>query len=243
MFAGHVGAALAIGRVERRINAGAFVFAALLLDVVLWLFVLLGWESVVIPPNFTATHQPEFIFPYSHGLLAAIMWSALAGTVGFIACTKLGIPRLRAAVLLAAAVFSHWLLDALVHVAELPLMGADSGKVGLGLWQNMPFALLAEALILIGGLYLFLPGAAMSRTRKLWLSVMCVLILAFTLAGMTIAPPPPSSVAMAATSLITIIVSGALVDWLSWASGKGQRRDHGEQMRHQTKGNATDKSN
>jgi hypothetical protein len=221
MFAGHIGAALAVGRVDRRINAGVFVFAALLLDVVLWLFVLLGWESVAIPSNFTTTHQPEFTFPYSHGLLAAIMWSALAGTVGFIACTKLGIPRLRAAVLLAAAVFSHWLLDALVHVAELPLVGANSGKVGLGLWQNMPFALLAEALILIGGLYLFLPGAAMSRTRKLWLVAICILILAFTVAGMTIAPPPPSIAVMAASSLITIILSSGLVAWLSWASSKG----------------------
>jgi hypothetical protein len=32
MFAGHVGAALAIGRVERRVNVGTFVFAALLLS-------------------------------------------------------------------------------------------------------------------------------------------------------------------------------------------------------------------
>jgi hypothetical protein len=214
VFAGHVGAALAIGRVDRRINAGVFVFAALLLDVVLWLFVLLGWESVVIPPNFTTTHQPEFVFPYSHGLLAAILWSVLAGTVGFVACTKLGIPRLRAAILLTAAVFSHWLLDALVHVAELPLVGADSGRVGLGLWQNMPIALLVEALILIGGLYLFLHGAALSRARKLWLSTICVLMLAFTVAGMTIAPPPPSIDAMAASSLLTIVVCSGLVAWL-----------------------------
>lgn len=72
MFAGHLGAALAIGRSERRINVGFFVLAALLLDVVLWLFVLLGWESVIIPPTFSATHQPEFVFPFSHGLVASI---------------------------------------------------------------------------------------------------------------------------------------------------------------------------
>ena len=44
MFAGHIGTALAIGSVERRVNVGAFVVAALLLDLVLWLLVLLGWE-------------------------------------------------------------------------------------------------------------------------------------------------------------------------------------------------------
>lgn len=79
MFAGHVGVALVIGRVERRVNVGIFVIAALLLDFALWLFILLGWESVTIPDDFTTTHQPHFVFPYSHGLLAAAGWSVLAG--------------------------------------------------------------------------------------------------------------------------------------------------------------------
>ena len=35
MFAGHAGAAMAIGRAERRVNVGLFVTAALLLDIVL----------------------------------------------------------------------------------------------------------------------------------------------------------------------------------------------------------------
>jgi hypothetical protein len=56
VFAGHIGAALANGRSGRRLNIGAFVLAALLLDVVLWLFVLLGWDSVVIPASFSATY-------------------------------------------------------------------------------------------------------------------------------------------------------------------------------------------
>ena len=43
MFAGHVGAALAIGRAERRVNVGVFIAAALFLDALLWLFVLVGW--------------------------------------------------------------------------------------------------------------------------------------------------------------------------------------------------------
>jgi len=42
MFAGHVGAALAIGKGARGVNVGVFVAAGLLLDIVLWLFVLLG---------------------------------------------------------------------------------------------------------------------------------------------------------------------------------------------------------
>ena len=54
MFAGHIGAGLAIGRADRRINVGVLISAALLLDAVLWLFILLGWESVSIPADFAA---------------------------------------------------------------------------------------------------------------------------------------------------------------------------------------------
>lgn len=214
MFAGHVGAALAIGRAERRINVGAFIFAAVLLDFVLWLFVLLGWESVTIPANFASTHQPEFIFPYSHGLLASIAWTALAGAAAFFWYPRLEEAKFRAAALIAAAVFSHWLLDALVHAPELPIMGTSSVKVGLGLWQTMPAALVTEAFIAAAGLYLFVSGASLSRAKKLWLTVLCFVVLAFTVVGMTVAPPPPSVITMAVTSLLTIAVVCALAGWL-----------------------------
>ena len=123
MFAGHIGAALVIARVEKRVNVGVFVGAALLLDLMLWLLVLLGLESVAIPSNFTSTHQPEFVFPYSHGLLAGVLWSAVAGAATFLACSGRPALKWRAAVLVAAAVLSHWLLDVLVHRPEMPLTG------------------------------------------------------------------------------------------------------------------------
>jgi membrane-bound metal-dependent hydrolase YbcI (DUF457 family) len=214
MFAGHIGAALALGRVERRVNLGAFVCAALLLDVVLWLFVLLGWESVTIPADFGRTHQPAFVFPYSHGLLAAIAWSALAGIATALWCARRRADALRAAAWVGLAVFSHWLLDALVHAPELPLAGEHSTKVGFGLWNSMPVALAVEALIAVGGLWLFVAGAQLARGRKIALTALVLVALAFTVLGMTVAPAPPSITAMASSSLVTIVVVCALAGWL-----------------------------
>ena len=214
MFAGHIGAALAIGRAERRVNLGAFVFATLLLDLVLWLFVLLGWESVTIPANFSRSHQPEFVFPWSHGLLAAIAWSSLAGTGTFLWFAQRGSANMRAAVCVAMAVFSHWPLDALVHAPELPIAGEGSTKVGLGVWQSMPIALTVEALIALAGLWLFVAGAHLARGRKLWLGVLTLVTLGFTIAGMTVAPAPPSVATMASSSLLTIVAVCALAGWL-----------------------------
>jgi hypothetical protein len=183
MFAGHIGAALAIGRAERRVNVGVFIAAALLLDVVLWFFVLLGWESVTIPADFANTHQPEFVFPYSHGLLASVVWSAVAGAAAFISYAHLQAAKWRAAALIATAVFSHWLLDVLVHRPELPLAGADSLKLGIELSRSMAVALVAEAAIVVVGIYLFVSGSRLPRAKSVALVVMSLVVLAFTVAG------------------------------------------------------------
>ena len=213
MFAGHVGVGLALGSVERRVNAGVFVAAALLLDAILWLLVLLGWESVVIPPDFAATHQPQFVFPWSHGLVASILWSVLAAGLAFFLCAD----RRSAALLVFAAVFSHWLLDALVHRPELPLAGAGSARVGAGLWDHLALALGVEAALVIAGLGLYLRGAALSRGRSVALGASALVLLLFTVLGMTIAPAPPSPRAMAIGSLATLAATCAWFAWLARA--------------------------
>lgn len=208
MFAGHVGAAFAIARAERRVPLGAFVVAALLLDIVLWAFVLAGVEAVTLPADFADKHQAAFEFPWSHGLAAALGWSAAAGLVA----RRRGVG---AALWVAAAVFSHWPLDALVHRPELPLVGAASPHVGLALWDRLPLALAVEAALLAGGLALYLHGSTLPRARRLALALLAALLLAFTVAGMTLAPAPPSAAAMAAGSLLTIAAACALFGWIA----------------------------
>jgi hypothetical protein len=224
MFAGHVGAGLAIAGAERRVNVGVFIAAALLLDGMLWLLVLLGWEQVAIPADFARTHQPDFVFPYSHGLVASLVWSAIAGAVAFVACARLPAARARVAALVAAAVFSHWLLDALVHRPELPLAGAASTMMGLGLWHSMPLALAVEAAIVGVGLLLFVRGNRLPRGKLLALAALTVIMLVFTVVGMTIAPAPPSAQAMAGSSLATLAVVCVLVCWLGRAPHESSPR-------------------
>lgn len=214
MLAGHIGVALAVGSTHRRVNVGVFIAAALLLDFILWLFVLLGIESVSIPADFETTRQVEFVFPYSHGLLAAAVWSVAAGAIGSWAYSRLQQQRWRIGGLIAAAAFSHWLLDALVHKPELPLAGSGSLHVGLGLWDAMPTAVGVEAAIVVLGVYLFVAGSRLSRGRSVALAVLGLAVLALTVFGMTVAPPAPSAFAMAFSSLLTLVAVTALAVWL-----------------------------
>jgi len=224
MFAGHVGVGLALGSTERRVNVGVFVAASLLLDLLLWLFILVGLESVTIPVTFAKTHQAHFIFPLSHGLATSIIWSVVAGAVAYGALSGERAKRQRIALLLALAVFSHWILDAIVHRPEMPLLGLGSTTVGLSLWDHLWVSLPLEAVILISGLALFVSRSPINRARTAALAGLSVLILVFTLVGMTVAPPPPSATAMAASSLVTITMVSAMTYWFGKSRLPDSRR-------------------
>jgi hypothetical protein len=217
MFAGHVGIALAAQPAAPRLNLGLLAAAALLLDIVLWIFILLGWEAMTIPADFAATHQPRYVFPYSHSLLGAIAWSAAAGGAVFLAATGASPRRGRAAAIVGAVVFSHWVLDAIVHRPELPIAGTTSPLVGGGLWDHVAVALAFEAALLVAGLVLWARASRLPTGRLMAVGAIVLVTLAFTVAGMTVAPPPPSAAAMAASSLATIGILCGLLGWLGRA--------------------------
>jgi hypothetical protein len=205
MLAGHIGVALAAQRVERRLNLGTLIFAALLLDVLLWCLLLAGIESAEIPADFAQRHQLRFDFPYSHGLAGSLVWSALAAAAAYAWGAGGADVRGRAACLVAATVFSHELLDMLVHVPELPLVGSDSAKLGLSLWNHLPIALSVEVALTGAGLWLFLHGSPLARWRRNGVIILTACVAVFTVLGMTLAPVPPSSRAVAWSSLATIV--------------------------------------
>jgi hypothetical protein len=198
MFVGHLGVGLALSSRSRRFRLGTLFGAAMLLDVLLGVFVLAGLEQVIVPSDFATGHFLEFVFPYSHSLLNSLIWAgitaALAGT-GWLLIGR----GAAAAWIAAAAVFSHFLCDVVVHVRGLPLLGQDAPSVGLGLWRAMPWALALEVLLLAGGVVLFFrsrPGLSRLRRGVLLgvLGLVAVLQVVGQLAGGV--PPPPSVLAV-----------------------------------------------
>src|ERR1700710_794823 len=152
MLVGHIGAGLAAKAVAPRVGLGTLMAAALLLDIVLWLFVVLHLEGATVPGDYAQTHRLAFSFPWSHSLLGALFWSA-AMAFGWTWSGGAGRDFAFAPALVPATVFSHWLLDFLVHPAEMPLWGPGAPSVGLGLEQ--PAALIVELAIAAAGLALF----------------------------------------------------------------------------------------
>ena len=152
MGIGHVALALGASRAEPRLNVGWLVFAAVLSDFLLGIFAMFGLEHATVPADFTSRHYLLFTFPYSHGLLALIVWSTI---LGFLVSRALGFRGQRVGILVGLVALSHFLLDGLVHVAGLPLIGENSPKLGLGLWNHLPLELSLETLMAIGGIVIY----------------------------------------------------------------------------------------
>src|ERR1700761_2097521 len=162
MLVGHLGAGLAAKAVAPRIGLGTLFASALLLDILLWLFVILHVEGAVVPSDFGTRHMLAFAFPWSHSLAAALVWSVLAALVWTWSGGG-GKYFAFAPAVVAATVFSHWLLDFLVHPAELPLWpGAPSVGIDIG----QPAALILDFAVAAIGFGLFLWRVPMSMARR-----------------------------------------------------------------------------
>src|SRR5215469_17152133 len=105
MGIGHVALALGASKAEPRLNVGWLVFAAVLSDFLLGIFAAFGLEHATVPADFTSRHYLLFTFPYSHGLLALIIWSII---FGFLVSRLLGLRGRRVWILVALVALSHF---------------------------------------------------------------------------------------------------------------------------------------
>lgn len=197
MFVGHVGVGLGLASRVRRRALGPMVGAALLLDALLGVFVLVGWEHVLGREDFASTGYLAFDFPWSHSLVAALVWSVLAA--GAASAGWLGLDRSGgAAGLVGLAVFSHFVCDAIEHVRGLPLLTDASPRVGLALWTHMPWAVAVELAMLAGGVVSFLHARPdVPRLRRIALVAVLAVFGLFQLAGLFARGPPPPENALA----------------------------------------------
>jgi len=192
MFLGHFGMGFGSKAAARKTSLGTLFLAAQFVDLLWPTLLLLGVERVAIQPGITKVTPLDFTFyPYSHSLVAAIVWGLVIGGLYWL------IKRYpRGALVVGALVVSHWVLDVAVHRPDLPLLSRDP-KVGFGLWNSLPATLLAEFGVFAGGLYLYLSRTvAKDRTGAIALWAL-VAFLAVVYAGNVFGPAPTSVAAIA----------------------------------------------
>jgi hypothetical protein len=212
MFIGHYGPSLAIKSLRPAIPLWLLFIAVQLVDVAWAVLVLLGVEKVRIVPGITASNPLDLYYmPYTHSLVAAIFWSV---AVALLIRLVPGVTTRSAAVWVGIAVFSHWVLDFLVHRPDLPLYD-DTMKIGLGLWNYPAVALALETALLFGGMILYLRVTrSMNAIGRIGMPVFGVVMLAIQ-SYVFFGPPPVSPAAAAVTALMFYVVFAALAEWLA----------------------------
>lgn len=207
MFVGHYGPSFLARRADRTIPLWVLFIAVQFLDVLWAPFVLLGVEKVRIVPGITkASPLDLYYMPYSHGLLTAIGWSIVFGAAYQLIARP---AAARASLIVGLAVFSHWVLDLLVHRPDLPLYD-NAAKVGLGLWNVPAIELPLEALILLGGMWLYLRDDLSGAKRTYVFGALLVVLQVVSF----YAPPPPTVTAVAWTAILSYLVFALVIWWL-----------------------------
>lgn len=209
MFVGHFGVALAAKRLAPRTSLATLVAASSFLDLVWPVLLLAGAERVRIVAAGSPFLRLDFeSYPISHSALAVAGWALAFGAVYL---WRTGYRR--GAVVAAALVASHWVLDVATHVPDLPLWPGGP-KVGFGLWRSPAATLAVELAIFAGGIALHLGGTRATRRAGSWGLAAWVAMLLFFYVSSLLAPPPPGVTVIGASALVG---SALTLAWAAWA--------------------------
>ena len=208
MFLGHFAVALGAKKAAPRASLGALVFGAQLADLLWPIFLLLGWEQVRIVPGITHVTPLDFIsYPYSHSLFAQVLWGLAAGGV-YYAFRR----NRRAAIVLAACVPSHWILDFVSHRPDMPLFPGGA-HYGLGLWNSFAATLAVELSLFAIGIAFYLTATVARDSVGRWALWSLLILLLLIYIGSVFGPPPPSEQVIALSALAIWLT----VPWAAWA--------------------------
>lgn len=105
-----------------------------------------------------------------------------------------------------------------MHAPELPVLGRDSARLGLGLWNHMALALTLEMLLAAAWLALYLSGEGGGRRGRLGVVILMVIFSILTVAGMTVSAPPDLNVAGASWVVVPLVLGG-IGYWLDGGAG------------------------
>jgi membrane-bound metal-dependent hydrolase YbcI (DUF457 family) len=208
MFVGHYAAALAAKAAEPKAPLWSLVAACQLVDIGWSAFIIAGIEHADVDPTLPGSTLILHDMPWTHSLPAALVWS-----LGALLLAKL---LLRtswwASAVIGLTVASHWLLDFLVHRADLALWPGGP-KVGLG-WWNYPVPEQAVEIGLLAVCGAMWVASRKTLERKAWPAIAFIAFLVALQIVAMLAPagntPGPLPAEAATTILVVYLAVAAL---------------------------------
>lgn len=221
MFMGHYGPAVwdtQRGKGTVLVPLWVGFLAVQFMDIIFALFAIMGLEG----ETRMVDGMPLFSIPYSHSLVTSLVWAAVGGMI-----FKLFKPQAGAKGfwVVFGLVFSHWVLDLIVHRPDLPLWPGSEIELGLGFWNWPIAAFLVEVGLLLAAFLYWMRVTTGPRSSVIALSalfvVMVVLQFGFiTAQGLqvqagTFDPETmPQGVFLGVSALVLYAVLTAAIAWI-----------------------------
>ena len=188
MFLGHFGVGFAGKKFSKSASLGTYFMAAQWIDLIWPILLLLGIEKVEIKPGISSVTPLDFVYyPFSHSLLAVFIWAILFGLVYYFIKKNL-----KTSIVLGLLLLSHWFLDLLVHIPDLPILPGVELRVGFGLWNSFAATLILEVLIFGFGAYLYFRSTKAKNKVGLYSLIGLIVFLSLIFAANLFGPPPDS---------------------------------------------------
>jgi hypothetical protein len=160
---GHFGIAFAVKPLAPKAPLLVLLAASEALDLLSLSFIATGIEDVGVSST-NLKQGLEVLVPasvsWSHGLFMSIVWSIVFAVIAFLIWRDK-----RTSGIIGLVVFSHWVLDFIVHAPDLPIFFDGSTRLGLGLWTSGPgliASIILELFLLAAGITIYM----ISRKRK-----------------------------------------------------------------------------
>jgi membrane-bound metal-dependent hydrolase YbcI (DUF457 family) len=159
MIAGHYGLAAIVKSREPQLPLWALMLSTELLDVVFLALLPFGIESF---SGGSGYGEGIISADYTHSLVGAVAISLLAAIIAAIPWGR------RNGLIIGAMVFSHWVLDLIVHRGDMPLLPGNAGdfpRLGLSLWSIPLLSAAIELALVVVGSYLYYHASMRAAAR------------------------------------------------------------------------------
>lgn len=176
---------------------------------ILWpILILIGVEHVAVNPHSPLQKYLKFTsYPFSHSLVLTSIIACIPGVVLALTIAPL------AGVLFVVASASHWFLDTITHLTDLPITGLmRDKKVGLGLWKYPRTAFALEYLFYAVVTALVMPATLI--VPLLVVGAVFHLLNANSFLGLTKTNPFKTDRAYAAITLVGFIGMSLAVNYV-----------------------------
>src|SRR5436190_3335471 len=165
MIAGHFGLAAIVKGREPQVPLWALMLSTQLLDVFFVVLFLLNIQSFTPIPGTGGRYRNMIIHAdYTHSLVGALVISIVAMIAAWIPWGR------RNGLIIGAVVFSHWILDLIVHRGDMPILPGNAGDLptlGFGLWRVPAVSIPLEAILLLIGVFLYWRAARSLPSQRI----------------------------------------------------------------------------